>query len=230
MPRTRAPSMLHTDVRNLRRVLARYTRRGDRFLEVGCAPGKMLLMVADQFAARVAGIDYSPVGIGASRRLFDAVGVPADLRSESIFETTFQPVFDVVYSAGLIEHFDDPRPIVCAHVELTRPGGWTVITIPHYGGIYGRLQHHFQPDNLEIHNTSIMSVPALRELAPADLVSSVDAYASGRPLLALVGLGARWPRLLAKASTRGVDAFSLLLPFDIPGLEPLLVLAMRRAD
>jgi 2-polyprenyl-3-methyl-5-hydroxy-6-metoxy-1,4-benzoquinol methylase len=123
-PRARLPSSLWIGIGDLQRLLRAHVKPGMRFLEVGCAPGKMLAWVARVLGAEVAGVDYSPRGVTLSRELLHTPGVAADLRCENIFATSFEPgSFDVVFSAGVIEHFEDPRDIVCRHLRLARPGG-----------------------------------------------------------------------------------------------------------
>jgi 2-polyprenyl-3-methyl-5-hydroxy-6-metoxy-1,4-benzoquinol methylase len=51
--------------------------------------------------------------------------------------------FDVVYSVGLVEHFDEPAGVIEQHVRFARPRGITVVSIPGYG-----VQRYFDPDNL----------------------------------------------------------------------------------
>jgi SAM-dependent methyltransferase len=203
-----------------------------QFLEVGCAPGKTLAWVGRVLGARVAGVDYSPRGLAISRALLRTLGVDADLRCEDIFSTTFEPSsFDVVFSAGVIEHFEDPRAIVRSHVELVRPGGKAIITIPDYGGWYGRLQRHFDPSNLALHNLTIMDVGALTALAPADLVTQARAYPTGRLSPWLVSFERRWPRLVARMVSHLLNAVGLVQPFEVRALSPTLVLECpRRQD
>jgi len=151
------------------------------FLEIGCAPGKLLAWVAEVLHAEVAGGDYSQRGLSLAQQLFQALNIDGDLRCEDMLATTFEPAsFDLVFSAGVIEHFDDPREIVKRHVTLLKPGGKAVIMVPNYGGFYGRLQCRFDPENLSIHNLTIMNPPALRRLAPGELVSTVRVYPVGR--------------------------------------------------
>ena len=182
-PRWRLPSKLFVSTRNLQRVIAPHVRPGMRYLELGCAPGKMLAWVASDLGARVSGLDYSERGIEWARRLFDTLGLEADLRCEDVWSTTFdRGGFDVVFSAGLIEHFDDPSALVRQHVTLVKPGGRAIITVPNYGGIYGRLQGWFDPDNLALHNLSIMSTEAMRA-SGAGRSRRRRACLSGRPHL-----------------------------------------------
>lgn len=179
--------------------------------------------------ARVAGVDYSPRGVAISRDLLRSLGVDGDVRCEDMFSTTFKPEsFDVVFSAGVIEHFDDPREIVRSHVRLVRPGGKAIITIPNYGGLYGRLQRHFDPANLALHNLTIMTVDALRGLAPADLVTRARAYPAGRLSPWIVSFERRWPRLVARAVSHLLNGVGLVQPVEVCALCPTLVLECPR--
>jgi 2-polyprenyl-3-methyl-5-hydroxy-6-metoxy-1,4-benzoquinol methylase len=228
-PRWRLPSPLSVSTRNMQRLLRPHLLRGMRVLEIGCAPGKILAWVAATFHADTSGLDYSERGIAWSRTLFEHLGIPADLRCEDVFRTTLEPgSFDLVYSSGVIEHFEDPGPIVRCHVALTRPGGKALIAVPDYGGIYGRLQRWFDPANLAIHNLDIMSREALMRLAPQDLTARVRSYSAGRVSAWQISLDRRLPRPIARAAAYATNAAGLLQPIDIPPLCPLLVLEITR--
>src|SRR5206468_2653441 len=132
----------------LQTILRHHVRPGDRFLEIGCAPGKMLAWVAAVLKASVSGLDYSERGLATSRRLFKALNLAADFRCEDLRQTTFPSAsFDVVVSFGVIEHFDDPREVVGKHLDLVKAGGTALMTVPDYRGIYGRLQRYFDADS-----------------------------------------------------------------------------------
>jgi SAM-dependent methyltransferase len=200
-----------------------------RVLELGCAPGKILAWVAAGLGAQVSGLDYSERGITWSRKLFDTLAIPADLRCEDVFKTTFPPgSFDVVYSSGLIEHFQDPRDIVHTHVQLAKPGGLALIAIPDYGGVYGRLQGWLDPDNLAIHNLDIMTPSALRRLVPEDVSERARTYRAGRISPWQVSLDRRLPGPVARTLNHLVNGVGLLQPVDIAAVAPLLVLEVRR--
>jgi 2-polyprenyl-3-methyl-5-hydroxy-6-metoxy-1,4-benzoquinol methylase len=200
-------------------------------LEIGCAPGKTLAWVAKVLGARVAGIDYSERGIGFAAELFAALGLQGDLRCEDLSATSFPPSgFDLVYSVGLVEHFDQPAPVIESHVRLTRPGGRTLVIVPNYGGLYGRLQRYFHPENLAIHNLEIMAEGSLRSLAPTALVDDVIAYRAGRLSPWLVSFGRRWPANLSRALQLALNAAGLVQPFDVRWLSPMVALSMRRRE
>lgn len=227
-PRPRLPSGLAIGTRNVQRVLQTRIRPGMNVLEIGCAPGKMLAWVSRALGARISGLDYSPRGLETTRWLLSQMNIEADLRQENVFETSFEPeTFDVVYSNGVIEHFDDPRDIVFMHVRLLRPGGRAVILIPNYGGVYGRLQSAFDPENLSIHNLGIMNEMAMGRLAPPGEDIGTQVYRAGRFSPWLVSWERRWGRA-GHALSWMINGLALLQPFEIGRLCPLLILEIRR--
>jgi SAM-dependent methyltransferase len=203
-------------------------RSGDRFLEIGCAPGKTLAWVSAALGAEVSGLDYSDRGLAVARELFATLNLRADLRCEELDRTTFSPgSFDVVFSAGVIEHFADPSPVVRAHLRLLRSGGLLLVTIPDYSGVYGWLQHYFDAPSLEIHNLRLMSTAALKRVVPADACYDIRTYRFGRLSPWVLTPQARWPRPLALTASAAFNALGLLQPIDLAPLCPMLVLEAR---
>lgn len=229
-PRLSFPSGLDIGTRNVLRLLGRYLRPGMRYVEIGCAPGKILSWVAREIQAPVCGIDYSPTGVDTTRWLCKGLDVKADLRCEDAMNSSFeQGVFDLVFSCGLIEHFDDPAPMVAAHVKLLAPGGIALIAVPNYSGIYLKLQTWCDPANLAIHNLGIMNEQAIRMLAPSacDLSSRAFRFGSFSPWL--VSLSTKLGRA-GKLVSWGLNFVAYLQPVDIKGLCPLVVLEVKRAS
>ena len=146
----------------------------------------MLARVASVLKAGAAGLDYSEPGIKTSKELFAKLGISGDLRCD-VFETSFaKGSFDCVSSCVFIEHFINPEKLVSIHVNLLKPGGKALIIIPNYGGIYGRLQQYFDPENLALHNLKIMTPTALKNLVAPGLVESTRSYHFGRFSLMLI--------------------------------------------
>ena len=228
-PRMRLPLPLNVAVVDLQKLLRRYATPGARCLEIGCAPGKMLAWAGKVLRLEVSGLDYSRRGIDHARALFDHLGLQGDLRCEDIFDSSLEPGrFDLVYSVGVIEHFDDPRAIVRQHARFLKPGGVAVITIPHYGRVYGRLQRHFDPANLGIHNLAIMTPRALEELVPLDIPLVARAFPAGRLSPWIISFERRWPRPIATMVKYAINTLGLLQPRPFPGLHSLLVLEITR--
>lgn len=216
-PSTRFWSPFDPASADMHRIVRRHLKPGGAFLEIGFAPGKVLAWAAVKLGAKVTGIDYSPVGVAAARDLFERAGVTGDLRNEDAFATGLAPdSFDCVFSAGLIEHFDDPRPIVAKHVELAKPGGTIIILVPNYGGRAGRLQNWLDPENIAIHNLSIMRPRAMAALFDRASLASLETFKYGRFSLWGLSLDRKLPARLAGLLQRGAALAATAIPFRIP--------------
>lgn len=227
--RPRVPSRLNVDVLNNTRLLARHIRPGMKYMEIGCAPGKLLAWVASTYDVQASGLDYSNTGIANCRSLFKALQMDISLHHEDIFNHRLAAgTYDIVSSFGVIEHFDDPRQIVQCHVDLAKPGGLVIITVPNYRGIYGRLQRWCDPANLDLHNLDIMTVPGLAGLVDPSEVEEVRAYAAGSISPWIVSLDRKLPRPAALALWMGCNLLGLVQPLTIKALAPMLVLEVRK--
>ena len=227
-PRMSFPTGIDVGTRNILDLLRGRLQPGMRFIEIGCAPGKSMVWASRITRRPVAGIDYSPSGVETSRWLAHGLGIQADIRCEDACDTSFTAAsFDLVFSCGLIEHFEDPTPILNAHVRLVAPGGMAVIGIPNYQGMYRRVQAWCDPQNLSIHNLRIMNLATLRTLAPTAPGLAVTAFAWGRFSPWIMSL----PTKLGRTGTVlswVLNFAAQLQPLQVDALCPLLVLEIRR--
>jgi SAM-dependent methyltransferase len=201
---------------------------GSRVLDVGCAPGKFLLWCALEKQAHACGVEYAEHSYNLTVDLFRNAGASADIRHEDFMQTTFEPgSFDAVYSFGVVEHFDDPRPMIKQHFDMLKPGGTAIIMVPHFGAgsIYGWLAQRMDKSNYDIHNANIMSESAMLALAPKDSISR--AYRYGR--LAPWPLSwAKFPKAVERLACYGLNGVALLQPFEIKPLCPWLILEIAK--
>ena len=137
---------------------------GATVLEIGCAPAKWLVYLAERFGAHVAGVEYSPKGAGISRENIAACGVAGEIHQADFFAFETSPV-DMVLSLGFIEHFEDLREVFARHVALVAPGGRLVIGVPNFTGWNGLLQRMGDSPYLALHNQRAMDPAMLRRLA-----------------------------------------------------------------
>ena len=228
-PRWRLPSKLNVGVSNALRLLSSHVQPDMRVLEIGCAPGKHLAYLAKRRGAKVCGLDYSEPGIANSRELFRRLSLEAEFHCEDLHQSTFpEQSFDVVYSLGVVEHFQDPKPAIERHMVMAKPGGVVLITVPNYGGLYGRIQRYFDPENLGIHNLDIMTRAELLRLAPAEVHGNARTVRSGRISPWIINFEKKWPAPVARGMSLALNALGLLQPFDIGPLCPFLVLKMTK--
>jgi len=154
--------------RSLARALATHApaARGERVVEVGCAPAKWLIFYAERFGARPSGIEYSAKGARLSRENLTAAGVVGEIHEADFFEAQPSP-HELVVSIGFVEHFDDPVGVLRRHLDFLAPGGRLAVGVPNFRGLNGALQWLADPAYLELHRRTAMTVRWHREFARA---------------------------------------------------------------
>lgn len=171
----------HPVPRQLARVMDTLLPKPTDILEVGCAPGTMLLQLAmlrprDRFH----GVDFSRPGLAQAKRLLASRNIQATLHFSDIREFEPEQKYGLVYSCGLIEHFTDPAAVLEHHVRLCAPGGVVFLSVPNYRG---RIQQWFiqrlDPEALKTHNLDLMKTETLRCLLVAVGLEDVVAGSDG---------------------------------------------------
>jgi 2-polyprenyl-6-hydroxyphenyl methylase/3-demethylubiquinone-9 3-methyltransferase len=121
------------------------------FVEIGSGPGRFLIYFNRVFGYQVSGCDYSPASCTLARENLARAGVAGTIHQADLFE--FQGQYDVVYSGGVIEHFESPGPVVETLARLVKPGGYLVTTVPNLKGLNGLYRRVLKPDTFETHRT-----------------------------------------------------------------------------
>ena len=105
-------------------------------LEAGCGSSETLVKMAGK-AKKVVGIDISPNSIRMSKKNFEMHKTPKNKYSLVLGDITKMKfkdnTFDVVFNAGVIEHFDDDKinnKPVEEMIRVTKKGGKVVILVP----------------------------------------------------------------------------------------------------
>lgn len=135
---------------------------GASVVEIGSAPGEHLVKLSETFGLVPYGIEYSQAGVDVNRAVFAAHRLdPGNVLHMDLFSdeclASCRERFDVVVSRGFIEHFQEPARVVDRHLELLKPGGLLVVTIPNLRGLNGALTRLFHKELIPMHNLAIMS-------------------------------------------------------------------------
>jgi 2-polyprenyl-3-methyl-5-hydroxy-6-metoxy-1,4-benzoquinol methylase len=114
-----------------RRYLRKFITRNTHFLEVGCGTSSLSLSLAKEMGELV-GVDNAESAIELSRENATSMGI-ANSRFDlgDCLSLSYQDEFDVVWSQGLMEHFESPLEVAAQHFKVTKPGGITLISIPY---------------------------------------------------------------------------------------------------
>lgn len=201
------------------------TRRA-RVLEAGAGGSLVLPYLARKFGCRIFGSDFSLSGCRLLRSNAALVGVECGVVREDLFQSSLRPKsFDLVYSSGLVEHFDDTRAAVAEHLRLLKPGGQLVLIVPNLQGVQGRIWKRLAPPLWERH----------RVFGPAELADllktlGMESVRSGYLGSFYIGVGCdgdwsrvqawpRWVALFVHASMRLANGLVSLF-FRLSPLRP----------
>jgi SAM-dependent methyltransferase len=128
-------------------------------LEIGGAPGGYLVHLWRAFGHHVCVLDNSPAGIELTRKNFELLGVPGRVLERDMFARNEPNLkFDIVYSLGLIEHFQDTTSVIDAHLRYMKPGGTLIVGCPNFRGVNGVLLRRLSPALLGWHNLDAMNI------------------------------------------------------------------------
>ena len=105
---------------------------GLRFVDLGCGPGNISLLLARRWpAARVLGVDGSAamLKIAEERRQADPIALAGLRFQRAVLPTATLPrhSFSAVVSNSLLHHLRDPRVLWSTVRQLAAPGAWIYV-------------------------------------------------------------------------------------------------------
>jgi SAM-dependent methyltransferase len=132
--------------------IRKYVKTGTVFCEIGCGASAWM-PILDRLGADVWGIDYSAQGIAMARANLDKAGAKATLIECDVLAPGALPSgkFDVIFSAGFIEHFDNPATVLSVFRDALKADGVLITLIPNLVGWWGPLQRRVDPDLFAVH-------------------------------------------------------------------------------
>lgn len=182
-------------------------KRGDLIVEAGSGGSIILPYLSTRFGLRAEGIENSRIGSDMSRAIAAKTGVDTPIHEADLFNVPQQLLqrYDIVFSYGLVEHFQPTTLILDRLGDIARPGGHLITIVPNMRGLIGALQKLADPETYEIH------VPlSANDLAQAHRDSGFDVIESGYLMTANFSVvnfaGSHWfashagPRLASWAS------------------------------
>jgi 2-polyprenyl-3-methyl-5-hydroxy-6-metoxy-1,4-benzoquinol methylase len=134
-------------------------------IEIGCAPGKWLVFFAREMNYKVSGFDFSTDGVNQTLENFRLTEVDGAITREDIYKFKSTKKYDLVYSLGFIEHFDNVDEIIIKHCDILEKGGYLVLGLPNFKGINYFIQKLIDKSILGDHNLSIMNRAFLKNIA-----------------------------------------------------------------
>jgi SAM-dependent methyltransferase len=126
---------------------------GARLIEIGCGNSAWLPFFSNKLCAEVSGLDYSDLACQRAKTFLHVSGVSGEIRCGDFREAPedWCNRFDVVYTNGLVEHFDDTALTLRQIARYAKPGGRLVTFIPNMLGLNGWLQKQLGQETFRTH-------------------------------------------------------------------------------
>ncbi|MBW6503932.1 class I SAM-dependent methyltransferase [bacterium] len=128
-------------------------------LEVGCGNSNWLPYFAQRWKLSVEGIDYSEEGCRLAREIMSRNNLPGTIYLGDLFSPPQELIgrFDVVISAGVVEHFEEQGGCLSAIRAFLKPAGRMITIVPNLCGWMGDITRWLTPDIYAVH------IPTSRE-------------------------------------------------------------------
>lgn len=135
--------------------------------------------------------------------------------------------YDIVFSLGFIEHFQDTKDIIARHTELLAENGQLLIILPNLRGINGAIQYLFDRANLRIHNLNSMIPARLEQICKELGLKNIQVEYTPKPMVWLEpkpGLKAKAGKVLTKTLSYALKLF----PIKCRLLSPYIVISAQK--
>ncbi|MDR1517921.1 MAG: class I SAM-dependent methyltransferase [Dysgonamonadaceae bacterium] len=199
---------------------------GESFIEIGGFPGIYASYFYRQGVKDVTVLDFH-LNLDIVRNFEKINDLPKDaikcIQSD-FFQFESDRRYDIVFSSGFVEHFQDTRDVIARHVNLLSPKGQLLILIPNFLGLNGFVQRVFDKENLDAHNLQSMRIARLNEMMRSFGLRDVQVEYIGKPMLWLE------PKPKNKAFAKLVKLMSYsikIFPIKCRLLSPYIVIYGR---
>jgi len=205
------------------RIFKGHPTQGKKLLEIGCAQSAFLPYFSKYFGFEVSGLDRSELGCERARQMLEREGVAGEIHCADFFSPPEQLLgrFDVIFSMGVVEHFEQTADAVRAIAKLLSLGGRMVTNIPNFTGVLRAYQGLLDSAIRDV------QVPLDREslaAAHGDAGLEVESCEYFLPISLEVLNVASWPRRLPywiTIRTHGIISRAIWLIDDyVPILKP----------
>ncbi|PRM96154.1 class I SAM-dependent methyltransferase [Aliarcobacter cryaerophilus] len=146
-------------------------KEGQTALEVGCAPGKWMILLNEKLNYNINGFEYVDVAAEKTRQNFLMCNIPENrfkVVTADFLTQIPSPIYDVVTSFGFIEHFENYDEIFQKHIEYTKKNGYIVIGFPNFRGLNYYIQLFIDKVTgskiIENHNIDMMDKSLMEEM------------------------------------------------------------------
>jgi SAM-dependent methyltransferase len=125
-----------------------------KILEIGAAHSSWLIYWAQEFHYVPFGIEYTKNGAELGQANLDFFNIEGKLFEGDFFDKDAEfrkQKYNVIFSYGFIEHFDNVEEILIDTYNLLEDDGYVITVVPNIEGIWGKISQKIHPEIYNIH-------------------------------------------------------------------------------
>lgn len=194
----------------------------NNFIEIGGFPGTHAAYFYLKFGLDVTLLDYY-----IDEHVIEHVEVVNRMPKATIhcieadfFTFKSEQKYDVVFSSGFIEHFQDTKDVIDRHIELLSENGVLLILLPNFRGLNGLLNKVFDKKSYKVHNINSMRIDFLRTIMSETALQNITVQYISKPMLWL-----STKNKIAKISVKCGSHLLKLFPIPSRLLSPFIVIS-----
>lgn len=205
--------------------------KGKTAIEIGGFPGTMSLFFNRRFGYSPSLLDFY-IDSEIIHKMESTNGFQADTVKcieSDFFAFTPEEKYDLVFSIGFIEHFDDTADVLKRHADLLAHEGVLFIALPNFLGINGLVQRIFDNKNFKVHNLNSMKLDNLDRITRGLNLKDVKIEYTRKPMIWLEPKPTTGNKI-ARKIVKLMSYFLKLFPIKSRLLSPYIVITAVRAD
>lgn len=123
-------------------------------LEIGCGNSMWLGYLGKKYTVEISGLDYSEPGCTLAKERLSLLGLKGQIYCKNFFDDNSRIVgkYDLVFSLGVVEHFDNTELTISCLSEHLKPAGILLTEVPNFNySLYYFVSLLLQPKQLRKH-------------------------------------------------------------------------------
>ncbi len=143
-----------------------FKRQNKSFIEIGGFPGTMSIYFHRKYGCKPSLLDFY-----IDKEMVHKMEETNDIKQNTItcieqdfFTLSSEKKYDMVFSLGFIEHFNDTEDVIKRHIDLLSSDGLLLIVLPNLLGLNGWIQRRFDRENYDAHNIKSMEMNRLKKI------------------------------------------------------------------
>jgi SAM-dependent methyltransferase len=195
------------------------------FIEIGGFPGFYSIYFKKRFNYNVHLLDYFIIPeIIKKMELINEIPVGSiNIIKDDFFSFQSEKKFDIVFSYGFIEHFEDTKEVIKRHVSILSGGGKLLIVLPNLKGMSGWFLKLTDKELFDKHNLTSMDLSLLFQICKEVELKNIEVMYYGKPHIwinASSPIDSRATRFFVKY----FNGISQRIPVKNRWLSPLIVI------